>query len=141
MRPSGREPRTALEQVPRPYRRWVAIGAETDLTDNGPAEVRDLEIVRIEGTPALQLERVGIPANEWSWDGTGQPPPPPLRPISEPRLRRQGGAIGLEMELRQGSTCPPGLATVDAIWVRYQVFGSDYEQRLPLSPPPRVLCN
>jgi hypothetical protein len=181
MRPSGLEPRTALQQVPAPHRRRVAIAVAIgvpamalyaigysvthpitldtwdtkpykrapstyerypfDLTNNGPAEVQDLEIVRIEGTPALQLERVGIPANEWSWDGRGEPPPPPLRPISEPRLRRQGGAIGLEMELRQGAVCPPGLATVDAIWVRYRVLGGEYEQRLPLSPPPRVRCN
>ena len=180
MRPSGLEPRTALGQVPKPYRRWVAIAVAIgvpamatyavaysvthplglgalgtkpythdpgaferyalDVTNDGPADVKQLEIVRIEGSPALQLERVGVPADDFSWDGRGDPQAP-LAPLGQPDLSGDGSAIRLEMELRQGRVCPPGLASVDAIWVRYEVLGGEHEQRLPLTPPPRLRCD
>jgi hypothetical protein len=129
-RPSGAEPTTALGQVPRRYRRGVAMALavglpvmavyalgyaathplrlNTDrlgqkrsyerepgavvryllrLDNGGRAPVTDLALIRVDGSPALQLER--------------------------------GGA---------------------AIWLRYTVLGMRHEQRIPLGDRPSVRC-
>jgi hypothetical protein len=46
----------------------------------------------------------------------------------------------ITLELRQGKLCPPGLAKLDAVRIRYTVLKSRYEQRLPLEQPPQVRC-
>jgi len=46
--------------------------------------------------------------------------------------------VGLTLELRQGRVCPPGLATLDAMWVRCTVLGMRQEQLIPLEQPPGV---
>jgi hypothetical protein len=82
--------------------------------------VTNLSIVRVEGSPALQLERVGIEADTWT-----------VKDIDHPTRT---------LELRQGRVCPPGLATLDAVWVRYTVLGTRQEQRIPLERRPSVRC-
>jgi hypothetical protein len=38
------------------------------------------------------------------------------------------------------SSALAGLATLDAVWVRFTVLGTRQEQRIPLEQPPRVRC-
>jgi hypothetical protein len=158
-RPSGAEPRTFLGQLPRRYRRPVAIaiaialpltcayvlgyaathplrddwdatartvftrepGAlnryEFRIRNAGRADVTDVSLVRTEGSPALQVERARAEAFS---DDTGE-----------------GDSVLL---LRQGETCPAGLATLDAVWIRYTVLGMRHEQRIPLRHGPAVRC-
>jgi hypothetical protein len=157
-RPSGAEPRTALQQVPARWRRPVAIGiavavpvmalyvvgyavthplrddwdahartvlkrepgavnrVEIQIRKTGRAEVGDPELVRVEGSPALHVERARIA-------------------ISTDDVFRRSVLV-----LRQAETCPPGLATLDALWVRYTVLGMRHEQRIPLAHGPAVRC-
>jgi hypothetical protein len=111
------------------------------LEDLGPFAVSNISIVRIEGSPGLQLERVGIAARRWTIpDGRGYVPPP-LRPLDDsyrPGPRAEDRPITLE--LREGRFCPPGVAKLDAVWVRYTVLDGRHEQRIPLRDPPRVRC-
>ena len=79
----------------------------------GAAEVSDLAIVRAEGSPALQLERVGEVGSY------------PDR---------------ITLELRQGPLCPERVARLDAVWMRYTVLGMRHEQRIPLVDGPSVRC-
>jgi hypothetical protein len=157
-RPSGAEPRTFLGQVPRRARRPVAIAiavglplmclyvlgyaATHPLRDDwdgqatvvkrepgalnhyrlrirnaGRADVTHVSLVRTEGSPALAVERARLEAFD---DDTGE-----------------GDS---ELLLRQGQTCPRGLATLDAIWIRYTVLGMRHEQRIPLVHAPAVRC-
>jgi hypothetical protein len=157
-RPSGAEPRTILGQLPRRARRPVALalaisvpamsvyalgyavthplrddwdavarpvfkrepGAlnsyDLRIRNAGRAEVSDPVITRVEGSPALQVERaqVAIFTDDMPDDGT--------------------------LVLRQGDTCPPGLAELEAVWVRYSVLGMKHEQRIPLAHGPAVRC-
>lgn len=157
-RPSGAEPRTALQQVPARWRRPVTIGiavavpamavyvvgyaathplrddwdghartvlkrepgavkrVEIQIRQTGRAEVTDPELVRVEGSPALQVERARLA-------------------ISTDDVFRRSVLV-----VRQGESCPPGLATLDALWVRYTVLGMRHEQRIPLGRGPAVRC-
>jgi hypothetical protein len=158
-RPSGAEPRTLLGQVPARVRRPVAIAiavavplmcanvvgyaATHPLRDDvssdarsvfkrepgainryrfeirnvGRADVTNLSLVRTEGSPALAVERARMEV----FDG-------------------DTGYRDSELLLRQGQTCPPGVARLDAIWVRYTVLGMRHEQRIPLVDGPAVRC-
>jgi hypothetical protein len=158
-RPSGAEPRTILGQVPARYRRPVAIaiavalpamslyvlgyaathplregwdasartvfkrepGAinryEFEIRKTGRADVTDMSLVRTEGSPALGVERARVAA------------------LDDDTVERRSVLV-----LRQGQTCPPGLATLDALWVRYTVLGMRHEQRIPLVHGPAVRC-
>jgi hypothetical protein len=109
---------------------------ELSIENSGPFKVSDLSIVGVEGTPALQLERVGITARRWAGAG-----PPPLRPLGD----YTPGSVGdvdnaITLELRQGRLCPPGLAKLDAVWVRYTALDGRHEQRIPLREAPQVRC-
>jgi hypothetical protein len=157
-RPSGAEPRTALQQVPARWRRPVAIGiavavpamalyvvayavthplrddwdahartvlkrepgavnrVEIQIRQTGRAEVTDPELVRVEGSPALQVERARTAIS------------------TDDAFRRS------VLVLRQAESCPPGLATLDALWIRYTVLGMRHEQRIPLTHGPAVRC-
>ncbi len=156
-RPSGAEPRTALQQVPARWRRPIAIGVaiavpvmalytvgyavthplrdwdtgartvlkrdpgavnrvELQIHQTGRSAVTDPELVRVEGSPALQVERARMAIS------------------TDDDFRRS------VLVLRQGESCPPGLATLDAVWVRYTVLGMGHEQRIPLQRGPAVRC-
>lgn len=88
---------------------------EFALENGAPGAVSDVSIVRMEGSPALQLERAGL-----EFDGVSR------RPIM--------------LVLRQGRVCPPGIGRVDAVWLRYTVLGTRQEQRIPLQQSPGVRC-
>jgi hypothetical protein len=77
----------------------------------------DMSLVRTKGSPALGVERARVVASD---DDTAD---------------RKSVLV-----LRQGRTCPPGLATLDALWVRYTVLGMRHEQRIPLVHGPAVRC-
>jgi hypothetical protein len=158
-RPSGAEPRTFLGQLPPRARRPVAIaiavgvplmtvyvlgyaathplrddwdaqartvfkrepGAlnryEFNIRNAGKADVTDMSLVRTEGSPVFGVDRARVAA---------------LDDITE----RWNSVI----VLRQGQACPPGVATLDAVWVRYTVHGTRHEQRIPLAHGPAVRC-
>jgi hypothetical protein len=157
--PSGGEPRKTLAAVPRRYRRAVAIalavagplmlayvfayGAthplrqdwrsdsplqqhkpgkltryQLYLENRGPGVLRDVQLVQLEGSPVFQLERIGNAANKWDIYADGE----------------------ITLELRQGRFCPPGIAKLDAVRLSYTTFGGRFEQRVPLTDPPRVRC-
>jgi hypothetical protein len=160
-RPSGAEPLTPLGQVPRRYRRAVAIAVAVGgplmaayvlgyaathplrfdsgfsmgkrvfewqpgkvvrytfrLQNAGSAAVTDLEVVKTEGSPALQLERALAPAE----------------------LGGDDQDHFLTLQLRQGPTCPARPAALESLWVRYDVLGTRQEQRVPLVNGPSVRC-
>jgi hypothetical protein len=179
-RPSGAEPMTLLGQVPRRFRRTVAIGlliavplmaayaigyalahplrADWNPTtakrafarepgatmlfalriqNTGRAVVHDLELVRTEGSPAIQVERVGRadPAH-LSWQGARA-----IRSLAGLELRRDAFDVDqMTLVLRQGATCPTPVARLDAVWVRYTVLGMRHEQRVPVVRGPFVRC-
>lgn len=87
-----------------------------EIRDLGSAGVSDLAVVRAEGSPALQLERAGVPGELGSF---------PER---------------ITLELRQGALCPESVARLDAVWIRYTVLGMRHEQRIPLVDGPSVRC-
>jgi hypothetical protein len=158
-RPSGAEPRSALQQVPARWRQPVAIaiavglplmgvyalgyaathplrddwdarhrtvfkheaGAlnryEFEIRNAGKSNVTDLSLVRTEGSPVFGVERARLKA------------------FDDDDLYRDSVLV-----LRQGEACPPGLATLNAIWVRYTVLGMRHEQRIPLVHGPAVRC-
>ena len=120
------------------YKPGKLVRYDLSLANEGQFAVTNLSIVRVEGSPPLQLERVGIEANSWSVKDIDHPTPPPMRPIG--RDYRPGFGRYFTLELRQGRVCPPGLATLDAVWVRYTVLGTRQEQRIPLERPPGVRC-
>jgi hypothetical protein len=178
-RPSGAEPTTALGQVPRRYRRTVAIGLaiavplmgayvvgyalthplrfdwNTDakrasvhdpggriffqfgLANIGRPVVTDLELVKTEGSPAIQVERAGavrpgVLAVERRQSA--------IKPLSSIELERDDLDDEIVLVLRQGASCPTDVARLDAIWVRYTVLGMRHEQRIPLVHGPAVRC-
>jgi hypothetical protein len=95
------------------------------LRNSGPYAITNLAVVRVEGSPALQLERVGL-----GW-------PPKLRPLAGSQLRSDDT---LTLELRQGRLCAARIARLDAVWIRYSVLGMRHEQRIELEQPPGVRC-
>jgi hypothetical protein len=109
------------------------------LDNNGPAAVTDLSIVRVEGEPGLQLERIGIEPRSWTVPPRG-PSAPPLRPLDSGRVWVGIAERPITLELRQGRICPTGLSKLEAIWIRYTVYGGRHEQRIPLEKPPAVRC-
>jgi hypothetical protein len=178
-RPSGAEPVTPLGEVPRRFRRPVAIAVAllgplmaayvlgyaathplrfdadysaggkrvfqwepgqvvryTFRLDNvGSATVTDLAVVRSEGSPALQLDRAGVLADNW---GFGERRP--LKPLTGAALEEGDYDDYLTLQLRQGGSCPTPIGRLDAIWIRYTVLGMEHEQRVPLVDGPVVRC-
>jgi hypothetical protein len=112
-----------------------------NLFNDGGATVTDLSIVKLEGSPALQFVRAGVPVRSFSWDGPREPLPHewPMRPLSGAELGSQADSY-IEIELRQGRACPLGRAELDAVWVRYTVHGMRHEQRIPVDGGPFVRC-
>jgi hypothetical protein len=176
-RPSGAEPMTPLGQVPRPFRRAVAIGLavavpltagyvvaygithplRSDRTlssekrsfahepgdrmlysfridNSGRAVVSDIELVRTEGSPAIQVERVGS-VEHGVITRAGQ-----IGPLARMELTRDEFDEEVALVLRQGASCPTPVARLDAVWVRYTVLGMRHEQRIPLVRGPSVRC-
>jgi hypothetical protein len=114
---------------------------ELSLDNGGLSSVRDISIVRVEGSPALQLERVGVERRSECIVPEGRRTcDPPLSPLGDFRISKGSGREPITLELRQGRVCPPGLATLDAVWVRYTLLGTRQEQRIPLQRPPAVRC-
>ncbi|HEX3277862.1 MAG TPA: hypothetical protein VHR40_05040 [Thermoleophilaceae bacterium] len=113
---------------------------ELYIENPGPFEVSDFSIVGVEGSPALQLERVGVEARNSSVDDPDHPSPAPLHPLGDyaPGPDISGGPITLE--LREGRVCPTGIAKLDAVRVRYTLLDGRHEQRIPLQQPPQVRC-
>jgi hypothetical protein len=109
------------------------------IEDNGKFELSDFAIVGLEGSPALQLERVGIEASSWTVDDADHPTPPPLRPLGE-YLPGSRAEDPITLELRVGKLCPGRVGTLDAVRVRYTLLDGSHEQRLPLRPAPQVRC-
>jgi hypothetical protein len=107
------------------------------LENPGPFEVSDVSIVGVEGSPAIQLERVGVEARRWT-----RPGGPPLRPLTHEYTpgSRGGDDNAITLELRQGKTCTPGIAKLDAVRIRYTLLDGRHEQRIPLEQAPRVRC-
>jgi hypothetical protein len=178
-RPSGAEPTTPLGEVPRRFRRPVAIAvvvaaplmvayvlgyAATHplrfdanftaggkrvferepgevvryvfrLHNAGNATVTDLAVVKGEGSPALQLERAGVPVSRWADRSRVR-----LEPLAAEPLEDDNHDDSVILELRQGSSCPTPVARLDAIWIRYTVLGMENEQRVPLVDGPSVRC-
>lgn len=105
------------------------------LNNNGTAEVTDIALVRLEGSPVLQLERAETGARVWL------PPVRPLRPLDRVTLGDQEFGEAIQLELRQGRFCPEPRATLDAVWLEYTVRGMRHQQRLPLPDAPVVRCD
>jgi hypothetical protein len=99
----------------------------------GSAGATDLAVVRVEESPALQLERAGL-VDRSSADGRrGQ-----LIPLET----LEAGSVPdrVTLELRQGASCPALRATLDAVWIRCTVLGMRHEQRIPLVDGRSVRC-
>ncbi|MEA2419806.1 MAG: hypothetical protein QOE60_2012 [Thermoleophilaceae bacterium] len=121
------------------YKPGKLMRYELALENGGQAAVSDISITRVEGSPALQLERVGIEGSGACVVPEGHRTcAPPMHPIGRDYLLGHDRPITLE--LRQGHVCPSGVASLDAVWVRYTVLGTRQEQRIPLEQPPRVRC-
>ena len=90
---------------------------EFQIRNAGHADVTDMSLIRTEGSPVLGVERARVVTFD---EDTGE-----------------GDSV---LVLRQGQTCPSGLATMDAVWVRYTVLGMRHEQRIPLAHGPAVRC-
>ena len=118
------------------YRPGKLIRYELYLDNRGPFEMRDLSVVRIEGSPALQLERVGFEANEWTPTKGRMYSPPPMSNVD----RFQLGRGPITLELREGKVCPSGIAQLDAVRIRYTLLDGRHEERIPLQEPPQVRC-
>ena len=103
------------------------------LANVGRPTVTDLSVVKAEGSPALQLERAGVPANWWADRAR-------LEPLAGVGLEQDDYEDRITLELRQGASCSTPVGTLDAIWIRYTVLGMEHEQRVPLVDGPSVLC-
>jgi hypothetical protein len=125
----GDPPRT-LQHQPGKLSRF-----NVEIENRGPFAVTDASIVRLEGSPVLQLERAGFEGGECTVPKGQETCEAPLRTV---RSFRAGQTITLE--LRQGRLCPPGIAGLDAIWLRYTILDTRQEQRLQLRHSPRVRC-
>jgi hypothetical protein len=178
-RPSGAEPLTPLGEVPRRFRRPVAIAVAVlgplmaayvlgyaathplrfdahysagekrvfpwepgqvvrytfRLENIGSATVTDLAVVRSEGSPALQLDRAGVLADQWGFRERR-----PLKPLAGTELDEGEYDDHLTLQLREGGSCPTPIGRLDAVWIRYTVLGMEHEQRVPLVDGPSVRC-
>jgi hypothetical protein len=105
------------------------------VANESSADVTRLAVVRTEGSPALQLERAGVPVRHWMSADRG-----PLEPLSGATLEKDAYDDAVTLELRQGSSCPTRVGRLDAIWIRYTVLGMEHEQRVPLVDGPVVRC-
>ena len=109
---------------------------ELQINNTGRAVVHDLELVKTEGSPAIQVERVGrAEPGHLAWDGAAA-----IRPLSGLELRRDDFDNPMALVLRQGTSCPTPVARLDAVWVRYTVLGMRHEQRIPVVRGPFVRC-
>jgi hypothetical protein len=106
------------------------------IKNTGRAVVHDLELVRTEGSPAIQVERAGSARP----GGTRVEGASAIRPLAALDLRRDDFDHELVLVLRQGATCPTTVARLDAVWVRYTVLGMRHEQRIPVVHGPAVRC-
>jgi hypothetical protein len=105
------------------------------LDNVGSATVTDLAVVRSEGSPALQLDRAGVLADQWGFRARR-----PLKPLAGTELDEGEYDDYLTLQLRQGGSCPTPVGSLDAIWIRYTVLGMEHEQRVPLVDGPSVRC-
>jgi hypothetical protein len=109
---------------------------EFRINNTGRAVVSDLELVKSEGSPAIQVERAGsIRPGVLASRGAAA-----IRPLSSLELRRDDFGDKIALVLRQGASCPTPVARLDAIWIRYTVLGMRHEQRIPLVHSPAVRC-
>jgi hypothetical protein len=109
---------------------------ELQINNTGRAVVHDLELVKTEGSPAIQVERVGrTERGGFAFRGEAA-----LRPLSGLELRRDDFDNRMALVLRQGTSCPASVARLDAVWVRYTVLGMRHEQRIPVVRGPVVRC-
>jgi hypothetical protein len=109
---------------------------ELRMENTGRAVVHDLELVRTEGSPAIQVERVGrTEGGGFAFRGAAA-----LRPLSTLELRRDDFDNRMALVLRQGTSCPTPVAKLDAVWLRYTVLGMRHEQRVPVVRGPFVRC-
>ena len=104
-----------------------------NIRDLGSAGATDLAVVRVEGSPALQLERAGVVDTSWGDGRHGQ-----LMPLETLEVGSSPGRVTLE--LRQGASCPSPVARLEAVWIRYTVHDMRHEQRIPLVDGPSVRC-
>jgi hypothetical protein len=104
--------RTVFKRDPGALNRY-----EFQIRNAGGPNVTDMSLVRTEGSPVFGVERARLQAFD---DGDFED--------------------DSVLVLRQGDACPPGVATLDAIWVRYTVLGMRHEQRIPLVHGPAVRC-
>jgi hypothetical protein len=102
----------------------------------GRPVVSDLEVVRTEGSPAIQVERAGSVDAGGSWMRGAAA----VDPLAGVELRRDEFDEELALVLRQGASCPTAVARLDAVWIRYTVLGMRHEQRIPLVHGPVVRC-
>ena len=109
---------------------------ELRINNTGRAVVHDLELVRTEGSPAIQVERVGATdPGGLAFRGAAA-----LRPLSGLELRRDDFDHPMGLVLRQGASCPAPVARLDAVWLRFTVLGMRHEQRIPVVRGPAVRC-
>ena len=109
---------------------------EFRINNTGRPVVSDLELVKTEGSPAIQVERAGsVESGEIAFRGASA-----IRPLSHLELQRDDFEGNLVLVLRQGASCSTPVARLDAIWVRYTVLGMRHEQRIPLVHGPAVRC-
>jgi hypothetical protein len=109
---------------------------EFRINNTGRAVVSDLELVKTEGSPAIQVERAGsVGQGGIAFRGAAA-----IRPLSSLELRRDDLDDKVALVLRQGQTCPVGVARLDAVWIRYTVLDMRHEQRIPLAHGPAVRC-
>jgi len=129
-----------VEAPPAPPGRpdFFAVGWATFLDTSSrfsSRPVTDLAVVKATGSPSLQLERAG------TLDiGSPQRDRLPLEPLAGVTLERDDFDNGIALMLRQGSSCPTPVGTLDAVWIRYAVLGMRHEQRIPLVDGPSVRC-
>ncbi len=90
---------------------------EFQIRNAGHTDVTDMSLIRTEGSPVLGVERARVVTFD---EDTGE--------------------ANSVLMLPQGQTCPPGLATLDAVWVRYTALRMRHEQRIPLAHGPAVRC-
>jgi hypothetical protein len=106
------------------------------VNNTGRAVVSDLEVVKTEGSPAIQVERAGsVGPGGVAFRGAAA-----IRPLSGLELRREEFDDQIALVLRQGASCPTPVARLDAVWIRYTVLDMRHEQRLPLVHGPAVRC-
>jgi hypothetical protein len=105
------------------------------LENAGRATVIGLEVVRSEGSPALQIEQAGVLDDPWGFRERR-----PLEQLAGNELEHGDYDDFLTLALRQGPFCPTTVGRLDAIWIRYTVLGMEHEQRVPLVDGPVVRC-